>query len=345
MDRKLIHLFTLLPLVTAGCSLLSDLDSTQGGSVEQDAGVDSPIPANDAGVADVNVDSGPEASTTETCASLGKQCMGSAPAGWQGPVVVDDSKGAASPCGGDFPTSVLSTDVVFADLEPGTSSCACDCQPPTNASCSAAKVSGHIDASCNTSPLGQQNWSLSGSGCFTIPGSICLTTNLKVQASLQNADCTVQEDHTLPTPTWGTEIRACAGSTAGVCGETETCLPPAPAGAKVCIYAPGDAACPATGYVQKQVFHEGFSDTRSCSACSCGAPQGDCSASKVDVYAGSSGCTGSVTSSNKVGSCKKTSVCSLKYSEAKPNITCSPSSSTLSGGVEATGALTFCCMP
>lgn len=58
--------------------------------------------------------------------------------------------------------------------------------------------------------------------------------------------------------------------------------PAAPYDSDVCIWAEGDLECPA-GFDDRTVYHSDFTDTRSCSACSCGGPSGSCEGQSIRV--------------------------------------------------------------
>ncbi|MCA9591953.1 MAG: hypothetical protein KC776_01540 [Myxococcales bacterium] len=349
----------LLPFAAAGClaacTVFSSLDDLKGDPNDPGGGGSSDggfaAAAGTAGVAANAGDSGsdadsgedPDAASTE-CAALGKQCLPGAPQGWLGPVALNVATGAPAACAGDYPTSALATDVVHGDLDAGTSSCSCACDPPTGATCSSASVGGYGNGVCTT-PVTGQIWTVKDGECFSLP-AICVSTNVRATSTLSAGPCTPKPAHTLPTPSWATEARACqTSSTAGLCGSGETCLPSKPSGSSMCIYVLGDTACPTTGYSEKHLFYTGVSDSRECSACSCGTPKGGCSAGTLSFYNNGAGCMGVPSSTTSMASCGSHGFCSMKYAAAKPSVSCTPSASTLSGSVSATGAQTFCCMP
>src|SRR6185436_11267958 len=58
-----------------------------------------------------------------------------------------------------------------------------------------------------------------------------------------------------------------------------------------CIYKTGENSCPAGPYSAQTIYYEDFSEGRSCSACSCGAPMGRCDGFVDFAYGPGSGCS------------------------------------------------------
>jgi hypothetical protein len=146
-------------------------------------------------------------------------------------------------------------------------------------------------------------------------------------------------------PVWQIAARACVGGSAsGACGNGELCVPKPADGWKLCVYQSGSAVCPA-GYPEKQFLYDGLVDNRTCSACTCGAPQGSCTGytwlftatqcnflsapyQKVEFLT----CTGPL------------SAASAKL-EATGSASCAPGTSIVQGALELQNPRTFCCAP
>jgi hypothetical protein len=114
---------------------------------------------------------------------------------------------------------------------------------------------------------------------------------------------------------------------------------------EVCVYRSGDVACP-TAYGKKTLVYEKFTDTRSCSACTCGSPSSSCGG-QVNF---ASGCTGFpllITSAkgcaSPAGGIDISTSHWASYSPA-PSGTCTEATTTLSGTVTPSGEATVCCM-
>ena len=118
-----------------------------------------------------------------------------------------------------------------------------------------------------------------------------------------------------------------------------------------CVYQQGEHECP-SGYPDRRVFYDDISDSRHCSECSCGAPEGSECSSYVRVYEDVT-CTlllaGDLMSSNELfDACNTISTSpALRGKTATAPIyepgTCEPSGGEPSGSVELKGPSTFCC--
>lgn len=341
----------LAAMLGGGCSLFSDLDSTRGtpSSADASAGAagfsgaagDAAVEGAAGGKADADLDATADVPDSNApCATLGRQCVTAAPPGWIGPVAVHAGATAAS-CGGDYPTSLLAKDLVHADLQQPASSCACSCDADPGATCGLATLKSHNASNC-ANPIG--SWNGAFGSCSTIP-NICVSAYMKATVALQAGPCTPKTAHSLPPAQWGTEARACGGATpAGSCDAGESCMPQTPPGAQLCIYTPGDTTCPAAEFTERQVFFDGATDGRACSACTCGSPVGSCSGGTMTLHAGGT-CSGGSTTL-PIGACLQANVCNFKYATAStPSVSCAASKSTLSGALTAANPITFCCKP
>jgi hypothetical protein len=113
----------------------------------------------------------------------------------------------------------------------------------------------------------------------------------------------------------------------------------------VCVYRAGNVACPA-GYGKKSLVYENFTDTRSCTACSCGSATSACGGSAQFA----SGCTGFPLLYTTVVGCgipaggiDITTSMFGSYNPS-PSGTCKESTPTLTGTVTPSGEATVCCM-
>jgi hypothetical protein len=275
-------------------------------------------------------------------------CVGDTPLNWSGPIALYEGTAAAPACPGAFPTKLND---LHSDLSPGTASCDCTCSP-------ASGITGCTgEAKIYDFPEG-------ATGCFVAPGpgtplvfsgapGQCLPTNIlnggnydmEPPSPSSSGSCAANSNHTLPTPQWATAARTCSGgsATGADCGSGKQCIPRAQDPYKLCVYQPGDVACPSALYSEKHLAYEGFADTRACSTCSCGAAQSTCGGT-VTLF---STATCGTSAAGSIGAgCKSLSAFAnppLGRYTANPSGTCAPSSSTLSGEVTTNGATTFCC--
>ncbi len=242
--------------------------------------------------------------------------MPAIPEGWSDPTVLGE--GACPPeypeLGGALNTS----------LEPGVPTCACNC--------------GVQSVSCGL-------W-LENEGLPFSPEESCVSPDFEDECLSAVVDATCSETlvDVPATPTWGDERVACSGAASGAeCEDTGTCFP-SEAGA-VCITQDGEHTCPA-GFGEATVYHQGFQDGRSCSACSCTA-QGQacsidveiCSLSFVDETLVSGGDCYQLNSGDGDG-------VSHQGFNIASNGTCQPAAGTgeVQGEISETGAVTVCCM-
>jgi hypothetical protein len=156
---------------------------------------------------------------------------------------------------------------------------------------------------------------------------------------------------------WKTFARACLGYRFSPCRDPGlVCVPtaePPPEGFSQCIFQKGDQECPLEDYPNKHVFYDDISDTRQCTDCSCGPPEGSVCSAMVSVFTKDS-CSGSdlvVTgTANSAGSvCLDltpggTNLGSMVATspQYQPGV-CEPTGGELSGSLELLGPSTFCC--
>ncbi len=163
------------------------------------------------------------------------------------------------------------------------------------------------------------------------------------------------EGQTLAAPTRTKVVAYVAASVPSACDATHHCITPPPEGYKSCFVARGaDAveACP-EGWTDRYTGWRDVSDTRACTACSCGAPEGASCKVRAKVYADDA-CIDEAGSliipSNEDAKCVDLPVGTalgsqtaeiLSYQEG----TCTPSTSEIVGEAVTARPVTFCCVP
>lgn len=303
-------LWTIAALVscTTACTLVDPLDGLTGGagwpldapdaadvvSPDEGGAVDEtdarpphpPVPSSDAGAgADAARDAGPPAidgasEAAGACTAPGAVCTSIVPPGWIGPLAVYAGSSAGAPA---CPTSMTQVLDMHEQMDgPQPASCSCSCGAPSGATCGAVDYYGYGAPGCGTCVTsdivltpGLCSWI--AETCDAEPYTY---SSFASERAASGGQCAViQAPPNVPPVTWETEVRACQPTgvltTAG-CGAGEVCSPAgsAPFGAAMCIAQAGDVACPAGPYSVKQVAYGGASDTRSCTACSCGPVEG-----------------------------------------------------------------------
>ncbi|MDC3984553.1 hypothetical protein [Polyangium jinanense] len=160
----------------------------------------------------------------------------------------------------------------------------------------------------------------------------------------------------LDAPSWGQFVRLCEGITStgyAGCSAGELCVPMAPDGFRQCVQRSGIHDCPAEGYTVRFVFYEDFKDTRVCSACTCGAPEGSTCVSSIAIHADAA-CSSPIVA-EEVSSDSPTcldlttpgqalgakSATAFVYHSG----TCQAHGGELLGAVELLGPRTLCCVP
>lgn len=156
--------------------------------------------------------------------------------------------------------------------------------------------------------------------------------------------------------TWGLYAKACEGSAVGSCEDpSQVCSPPVADGFKQCVSQKGDNSsvpdCP-DGYPTRHTLYLGANDTRGCSSCTCGTPQGSKCASMVSVFTDAA-CSDPVTMgtvTEAAPSCHDVPVGSPLGSKSATTPvyapgTCAPSGGEVMGAVAPIQPITFCCRP
>jgi len=163
-----------------------------------------------------------------------------------------------------------------------------------------------------------------------------------------NLPCAPRGTPTLAPPTWGTSRKYCsAGSIGGGCSPGYVCVPKA--APNHCVLALGARACPA-GYTKDAAgsWYTGFTDTRTCSACTCGTQTpGSCTPLQASFYFGTSTtCNAGVHRSGGSGSqvCTFSNDCASAGFAGTPTPPTCPGVSTATGATTATGEQTLCCL-
>ena len=167
-------------------------------------------------------------------------------------------------------------------------------------------------------------------------------------------------------PVTATIAQGCQGTVAGVCkAPGSVCvpaLPPVPNRSGIpnrewtyCIMheGAGDAytsACPGTSYTQLYAFGKSFEDTRTCSPCTCGAPEGSACTSLVSLYSDGA-CAepaGSVIAQSSAPMCVDTPTAVALGSKQASAPMYKPGSCPPSGGATGSASLeapmTLCCL-
>jgi len=278
------------------------------------------------------------------CEPTTHQCVPDTPVGWAGPLgyFSGPSNNAPPACLGDYPND---GGVFNQGFQPGAASCDCTCNAAQGVQCTASATACYANSCigiCNTTDL-----VLPPAQCTSVGFNTEQVAHVSNPAPTNAGSCSANTNNNLPTPSWMTVAKSCDGAvtTTDGCGAGEICAPQVFAPLQqACIAQAGDQACPGAFYSEKHVVFTGFSDTRSCSACGCGAANSSCGGV---VNFTSTSCMILLDVVN-AGSCGDknggNTVTGAIYSPT-PSGTCSPTGGTLAGFASATSPVTFCCQP
>jgi hypothetical protein len=274
------------------------------------------------------------------------QCVPAVPEGWAGPA--DLYLGAAAPpaCPG------LATDSFdgMDGLEAPPASCDCTCGP-TKVTCSRASLTTSAVNGCAT-PCATNNVVLGT--CVAAPSG-CLVSGVAgtfqtVAVSVTSGACPPLATVGIPVASWANHARTCAfplESAQADCPAGQVCArtPSAPFEPAACIVQAGASMCPAVGYTQPHLEFAGVSDTRACSACTCGAPPKAQCVGTLQAYSTTDGtCGGMAITTYDPAVCVPTNTASdLMVQATGTGGPCTASAVTPSGAATATGATTICC--
>jgi hypothetical protein len=261
-------------------------------------------------------------------------CAPAAPSGWSGPLEVSFSATAPPTCGGAWGgTNWISYDT----LDAPAATCGCSCDAPTGTVCSAEYqpdcISGGIcsyGCSGNVAlTAGQCSGAIGSAGGQAVAGGGIVTAGT----------CAPQATVNKPATSWADEARACAPTTTpAACEGAAVCVPAVDPTFAICVEQSGDVACP-PAYPNQHLEYSGLSDTRGCSACTCGAPSGASCGGGINCYA--DGACGSYLTSTG-GGCDQ-SCPYVRYDQQLSGGSCGAASVSPTGSATPTGATTFCC--
>jgi hypothetical protein len=245
---------------------------------------------------------------------------------------------------------------INAMLKPGAGCTGCSCDASVTCSANLYKYASqsacNLDLTTNAGALAGGITATLAAGATTATTS-CLastfdtTTEARASAYVTtNGPCVPSGTVKVTPSTWGASRKFCsAGSVGGGCSPGYVCVPKA--APNHCVMAPGTKACPAGYTKDPDAWYTGFTDTRSCSACSCGTQtSGSCTPLQVAFYLGA---TTTCTAGINHGLQSNTKACNFTASDGSAGFTGTPTApvcppvSTLSGALTPTGAQTLCC--
>lgn len=346
---------------SSGCktSCTSNLDCAAGNvcMIAASGGTCVPNPENCSNGVDDDADGKVDCADSDCTAFA---CVPTAPMNWKGPVAMFDGIPANDP---GCPTAFSKNEFnAGRNLDCPSAACStCNCASPTGVNCNPPTLGLSTDGVCgNPTPLTPSN------RCSVIDNAVKSITASGPSADLSNASCAPsQVATTKPTAAYSNFGRACSPATLmpGGCAAATVCAPrpSTPFESQLCIYRAGNFACPSPYTANPRTFFGGFSDTRGCSACSCGGAGGVTCRGTVSIYFNGiieEGCTGTVDQEFSVPAGKN--FChvlgnnpilgkfqqGLTYQGAAPSGgSCPAGGGVAGGGCTPTNPVTVCCLP
>ncbi len=348
-----ISIIALVAINSASCQAMFDnyeFDGDGGGDTDTDSDTDTDTDT------DSDTDSETDTDSDTECPSSTHNCVEDAIAGWTGPSVVYMGSSSATPpaCAGDYPTTGA---LANTNLDIPSASCGCACTAQSGATCTGSgTLENHGGSTPACSYISPPTYTINTT--CTVLGSGHGTSNYwRFDASgfnVSGGSCSTLPTISVPTPNYQTDVISCHGAIeGGTCVGDDVCIPipAAPYESELCIWASGNVLCPSTStYTERFVYYTSFTDSRSCEACACGSPVGDCLNSSVTLMDNTS-CTLSFMLGNIPGD----NTCTLGISgsvtimaaELSLDATASCIASVVSvvGDVTEQGPHTFCCLP
>ena len=327
----------------------------------------------------VDNDSDGKVDCADSDCTAGFSCHNPVPVGWTGHYALADGTFAALP--GNCPGSTYPNPFYTGYRSPNAAppQCStCSCGAVQGATCTVEKIHvtgvtcaevlggvAHcykgatpiIDGACHSLGIagGMKTCGPPDLVAGTCPGGsqVCNVSVYLDDAVVDGGACAPSPQAPTITPfTWSNAARACLPTTEGKgCANDFACLPntAAPFGA-VCISKLGDNVCPAgSGYTTKKVFYDlDPVDTRACSDCSCGAPNGLSCTTAITTYSDNACASANSTTDANVNACNSLvnnpAVGSYKsVSTQFMGGACASSGGQAMGSVVPQNAVTFCC--
>ena len=232
---------------------------------------------------------GPSCPQQETCAG---QCVPIPPYGWELPGLLWFGPELEAPACPVERAPVMGYEG-HADPIDSPECPVCTCEPPTGECELPSSITAYTEPACAGATTydfsAPDPWDGTCNSDITISAAQSPKSVRIAQLTLTESGCKPPEP---PPPrgeatSWKTFARACRGYGFSPCLDPGMlCVPtaePPPQGFLQCIYQKGDLECP-PGYPEKHVFYDDISDTRKCSECSCGAPEGGACVATVSVF-------------------------------------------------------------
>lgn len=291
---------------------------------------------------------GGAAGTAPAGCSAGFQCVPQAPPQWGYAFLALAPFSAGQPTGPSCPDGA--DPQAFFTEPAGAGTCtACSCGPLQGGACSVPLVCGY-----NSTCASFQDFTQNDGDCQMKSGSPTLSCLLGGPTVTAAGTCAASGGAPAPMDPWKKRADFCPAKGASACGAGSECVPLGSDvyAASVCVYLPGDHACPSDWPTRTVIFQKHL-DERKCSPCTCTQGTVTCLAEYEfydDGICSGSGKKVATTSCTDVSGHINDFWLGWSYKRTKSPVlggTCAPSGGAASGeiGGDPNSAITVCCRP
>jgi hypothetical protein len=222
-------------------------------------------------------------------------CVGTAPAGWLGPLAYWEGTVGAADAPPGCPKGYGEPIDLHRDLAPPTAACDCTCVAQGQTCDQNTSLHLYDDAAC-----GLECATASPQACNAVSGCLGSQGSLSATAPMPSGGSCVPIIAASPPPTWLSDARLCQPSDASGCEDPSQACAPAPAQpylSQRCVMrviADGGAlpACPADYPNAMDPLYQTFTDGRGCGVCACSGVSGGTCSGKLLLSAGADCSTG-----------------------------------------------------
>jgi len=141
-------------------------------------------------------------------------------------------------------------------------------------------------------------------------------------------------------------VVACEPEASESCAAGESCVSTAGA---VCVFSPGEVACPEGPYSVQRIAYAGLDDDRSCTECTCAPATGVACTGTLTTYTDETCGADAQQFAVPLTMCQNvsgaTQVIHLTYQASAEGGRCTPLGGVPTGTATANGPTTFCCLP
>ncbi len=354
---------------SSGASTAADPSMTPGGSTGEGGSSGEPPASSEAsssssdstsdsttgdetGETSSGSETGEEPEPPPSCGGRAGLCV-SVPEQWNGPVTLATTTLGETPDCGGAPEQLSAR----GNVDAPEASCACECADATGASCSEAVLTAWgDDGTCGGTEVFSQTLVPGGDGCNFMPSGeatgdvpVADSSFWSMTTSSSGGACAPQSTFDVPAASYREEVAGCGTQPLeGECDGGASCIDAGGTGS-VCVWQAGDHACPAGDFSERTVYFRGdISDGRSCTACSCGTPQGSCPTTEARLHEGYY-CNGPSVGIRQnceeacFGPGCETYAISAGLSLGAAQASCEPSTSEVQGAATGTDPVTVCC--